>query len=109
MPTAERVARNEDLFREVNERISDIAEGLGLNDPAKASFVCECSRTTCTGQIELTLEEYTWVRSDGKRFVCLSGHEDPERESVVAETDRFIVVEKNGTAGAVAEDLDPRT
>jgi hypothetical protein len=109
VPAAERVARNEDLFREVNERINDIAKKLDLGEPTLATFVCECSRTDCAEQIELTLEEYAWVRTEGRRFVCVPGHQDPELETVVLEVERYIVVEKNDTAGAVAEALDPRS
>jgi hypothetical protein len=97
------------LFREVNERINEIAKKLDLGGPTRATFVCECSHTGCAEQIELTLKEYAWVRADARRFVCVPGHQEPEFETVVAETERYVVVEKEDAAGEVAEALDPRS
>jgi hypothetical protein len=38
----------------------------------------------------------------------LPGHEDPGVEHVVQQTDRFLVVEKEGQAAHEAEESDPR-
>ncbi|MBA2360127.1 MAG: hypothetical protein H0V79_04160 [Actinobacteria bacterium] len=102
---AERAARNESLFREVNERITETS--LGSTESSRA--VCECQITDCLETLEVTLEEYEVVRKEGDRFILVEGHDDPEIERVVDRTDRFIVVEKIGEAGQVARDLDPRS
>ena len=106
MAAPERKAKNESVFREVNERIGDAAAEFGV--PDEASFVCECGDAECTNMVSMTLLEYGDVRSEGRRFAILPGHEDTSVERVVARTDRFSVVEKVGAAGAVAEELDPR-
>jgi hypothetical protein len=38
----------------------------------------------------------------------LPGHEDPSVEHVVQQTERFLVVEKEGEAAHEAEESDPR-
>lgn len=104
MATPERKAKNESVFREVNDRIEDAAAELGV--PGEASFVCECSDAACTDMVSMSLSEYNEVRSVGRRFATLPGHEDPSVEHVVARTERFSVVEKIGIAGAIADALD---
>lgn len=101
-----RKAKNEAVFREVNDRIEDIASEFDV--PDEASFVCECGDADCTQMVHLTLREYNEIRQDGRRFVILPGHEDPKIEKVVARNGRFSVVEKVGVAGDVADALDPR-
>jgi hypothetical protein len=109
VPSAARVAKNESLFREVNERILELEERFGEREPGEnlIGFVCECSRSQCASRIELTVEEYRGVRSHSVRFVVVPGHVDPDHERIVADTDRFVVVEKFGLAGALAEDEAP--
>ena len=105
MPTAEaRAARNESLFREVNEAIEGLQEQLGdVDESSPAQFICECSRYECTDRVTLTLSEYAEVRADDTHFVLLPGHLDPEIERVVRRTDQYVVVEKFGLAGEIAE------
>jgi actin-related protein len=58
------------------------------------TFLCECSATDCLIDLELTLLEYTSVRSDNLHFAVASGHETTEIERVVDEFDRYTVVAK---------------
>ena len=102
----ERLAKNEALFRELNENIVGIAGPLGGETPYE--FVCECATTGCFERLALTLAEYERVRADGARFILKLGHEDIEVEQVVAVHDEYIVVEKDGVAGLVAHQEDPR-
>ena len=107
MPTAERAAKNESLFREVNERILELQEEfekkVGGTSP-DAAFICECSFLDCTERIELSLEEYAEVRAEPTHFAVTPGHVDPDHERIVRATDRFVVVAKFGAAGEVAEE-----
>jgi hypothetical protein len=102
----QRKAKNEALFRAVNERIEDVAGELGVTD--EASFVCECGNVDCTEMMSMSLAEYERVRSQGTHFAVLPGHADHEIERVVATGDRYVVVEKVGVAGRIADDLDTR-
>jgi hypothetical protein len=44
--------------------------------------------------IELTLGEYTSVRTNDSHFALAGGHEDLDIERVVDEFDRYTIVEK---------------
>ena len=104
-----RVGRNEDLFREVNERLRELGEGFTLVSE-QAEFICECANNTCVERIQMPLSTYEEIRSDPKRFFVVKGHELPEYEKVVRENEGYIVVEKlpGGPAGIAIRD-DPRS
>ena len=98
-------ARTQSLFREVNERIEEVTAGRN----ALGEVVCECADQTCAETIPLTLDEYEAVRRTPTHFLVRPGHDVPEIERVVDETDRYVVVEKFDVAGYVATKLDPRS
>ena len=101
------MAQNEVLFREVNERVRDVATTLG--DDGRYEYFCECANKDCTVHVTLTLPEYEAIRSDPHQFFVLPGHVTPEVEKVVAETASYTVVRKTGDAGRYVEELDPRS
>ena len=89
----ERAAKNQALFREMNERIRDITE---VQEETWGEIVCECDNLACAERISITLREYERVREHGDRFLILPGHENVE-------------VEKIEHGAVVAHQLDPRT
>ena len=101
---AERIARNQALIREVNERIEQM-----LEDAAHPEFLCECGDENCIQTLQLSIAEYESIRSAPNRFPITPGHEFPEVELVVEENERYAVVEKTGEAGEVARETDPRS
>ena len=101
----ERLAKNESLFRSLNENIHDLAAKLAPGETY--DFICECSARGCFEPVRLTLAEYESVRGDGAHFLIAEGHEEPEIEHVVAERETHVVVEKEGIAGEVAREDDP--
>jgi hypothetical protein len=100
----DRLARNQVLFREVNERVSELAEA-GRIDPIP--FLCECSEMECDEMIELGRAEYEGIRSSPNLFVVATGHEISEIERVTEASDRFTLVEMTNGA-QLAVDTDPR-
>jgi hypothetical protein len=102
----ERLAKNESVFRALNENIRGLASGLHGQEPFE--FICECSTSGCFERVSLTLAEYERIRQDGTHFLLAAGHEDIAIEQVIAERDGYVVVEKDGVAGLVADDEDPR-
>ena len=89
--STERFSRNQLIFREVNERLREVA------DPsiALAQYACECSHAECSATIELDLADYDAIRSIPNAFVIAPGHEQLEHERVVEDAnDRFMLVEK---------------
>jgi RNA:NAD 2'-phosphotransferase (TPT1/KptA family) len=87
----ERRALNEALFRDVNERIAESADGF---DADRTEFVCECADPNCTDRVPATLAEYESVRKQSTTFLLAPGHHEPEIERVVSDRGGFQVVEK---------------
>jgi hypothetical protein len=102
----ERLAQNEVLFRSVNEAIEQQAIEFGGLD--EYEFICECAQSGCFERIPLTLRQYESVRAEGTRFFVVPGHENIEVELVIETQPSFVVVEKDGPAGVVADHADPR-
>ncbi|MHB8470868.1 MAG: hypothetical protein ACYDCH_14105 [Gaiellaceae bacterium] len=102
----ERLARNEVMFRTVNEAIEQQAIEFGGLDSYE--FICECAQPGCFDRIALTIREYEQVRARGTRFIVAPGHENIEVELLVEARAGFHTVEKDGYAGVVAEQEDPR-
>lgn len=104
-----RLAKNETLFREVNERIEAAVGRVGRADGHIYEFVCECSNTDCTLFLPLTLAEYEAVRSDSRQFIVAPGHDLPEIEEVISRTAGYQVVVKQGEAAEYVTERDPRS
>jgi hypothetical protein len=102
-----RAARNQALFRVVNEQIKHMNEAFATLAGSFA-ITCECADTNCIQTLELSPEAYRAIRAEPRHFAVLAGHVYPDVERVVRESERFIVVEKIATAAVVAEALDPR-
>ena len=103
----ERAARNEALFREVNERVDELHDHLEGGDGAE--FVCECGDGMCTQRLAVPLETYERVRSSSVLFLVAPGHEQSGIEEVVERLEGFLIVEKDDPAAAhVADQTDPR-
>lgn len=101
-------AANEAIFRDVNERVVEIDRAHGVPAGEIATFVCECSDSTCLARVALSVSAYEEVRANPTRFVLVPGHETPEIEHVVERHEGYVVVEKIGKAAEVAREHDPR-
>ena len=106
MTREERLARNEVLFRQVNERILDIEAHRWRLDPI--DFMCECGDETCTRPLSLSYAAYERLRSDATHFAVLPGHELEDVERVVETHPTYLVVEKLPPTSRLAAEADPR-
>jgi hypothetical protein len=104
---ARRVARNQALFRSVNERVESTNEHFGVA-LEQADFVCECADQACMERVKLTLGKYEEVRRVPTHFIVAPGHIYREFERVVEQVDGYVVVEKFGEAGKEALKMDER-
>ena len=108
----DRMAKNEVLFRSVNERVKELSERLsfvGVVDPqALDEYLCECVDIECLERVQLTAPEYEHVRSNPIWFFVALGHVAPEIERVVHENDRFAIVEKGPGERDIVTATDPR-
>ena len=103
-----RAAKNQSVFRDVNERIENITEGFAPVARRTIEFVCECAHPDCSEVIGITHGEYESIRRFPTHFAVKSGHDISEVEQIVAGNARYIIVSKLGTAGQAAIRLDPR-
>jgi hypothetical protein len=102
----ERYVRNEWLFREVNERISEVNDDFEVG--GLVEFLCECGRQQCLETVSLSRSDYERIRAEGDRFVVRPGHEEESVERILEQHDDFLVVVKIGEAGDESEENDPR-
>lgn len=107
MPSLEaRLARNEVMFRAINERIRELAARFEQASADSLAFICECSDETCVDRIHLTIEQYDDVRAIPVRFVVRPGHEaTPLVERVLYRSDEFVIVRKIGLAADTVREL----
>jgi hypothetical protein len=103
----EHIARNETIFREVNEAIE--AGRWPGEGATPIAFRCECGELGCSLMIELTSSEYERIRSHPRRFFVVPEHERPEAEDVIERHGSYVVVQKRQKAGRLAEASDPRS
>jgi len=98
----QRAARNEALFREVNENIARLEERYSQTQ-TEPVYLCECANAGCAEQIAIDPGTYGRVRSQPRLFFVRPGHEDPQIEHIVERHHDYLVVQKTGVAGQVAE------
>jgi hypothetical protein len=101
VPRIKRKARNQTLFREVNERIAELS--AKLDGRTTQGFICECARTGCTEIVNVPLQTYTRVRDDPTLFLLVSGHQDPDHEIVIENLGSYLIAQtKPGAATQIA-------
>ena len=107
MTREERLAANETVVREVNERIEHLGVQLEVADPLL--FTCECADLGCLERVEVTRAEYEEVRGEPTHFIVKAGHDRPEVETVVEKRDGSWIVRKDpGEPERLARERDPR-
>jgi hypothetical protein len=106
---ARRVGLNEAIFRQVNEQVRELNRGFGVEETTM-TVICECGDGSCTERIEISTPAYERIRGDSRDYVIAKGHEIPDVETVVQETESYDVVRKReGTPTELARELDPRS
>jgi hypothetical protein len=103
-----RLALNEAMFREVNERVEDMTKTFE-SDSGTLEILCECADAGCTERLSIPKNVYERVRSDATHFLLHTGHENSTVEHVIETHDSYIIVEKDGSdVERVVEQTDPR-
>lgn len=105
MNRKDRIARNEALFREVNERVREVRPA---DDEDTLGFLCECGEEACTEAVYLSVGTYEEVRSDPTMFVVAPGHEIKDVEEPVRRAKGYVIVHKHAEEAATALDTHPR-
>ena len=104
-----RMAQNEALFKEVNERVEGLAQTHRPARDAPYEFLCECANGDCTFRITLPP---LGLRGGPGRPDAIRGAPDAlhaEIEELVAEEETHWVVRKPREAGEYVKSLDSRS
>jgi hypothetical protein len=89
-----RAEKNEQSYKDYNERRAALEEDAGVPHDERVPFACECDDPDCSRGIDLTIAEYEALAGPVDQFVVAPGHEDPEVEVVVEDHGSFLVVSK---------------
>jgi tRNA pseudouridine-54 N-methylase len=105
---ARRIGLNEAVFREVNERLEELA-GKFESETGRLDLICECGNSDCEERLRMRREDYERVRADALLFVLVPGHEQPDVEEIVEHNDGYDVVRKQtGTPAEIARATAPQ-
>jgi hypothetical protein len=91
---ARRIARNQLLFRKVNEQARGVNTSFGMPED-ELYIVCECGDRGCLQHIRLFRSEYEQLRQDPRHFAVAAGHVVRGVESVILRKQRYWVVRKS--------------
>lgn len=97
-----RAARNQVLFRTVNEKLWEINQTF-VEVVGPYAIACECADLECVETVQISPDEYRSVRENPRHFVVVRGHVYPEVQRLVRESDGYAVVEKERLAAQLAE------
>lgn len=103
-----KVARNQAMYRQVNERIEELNEAF---DEMSGEFVvvCECADPMCAEQIALSRDAYERTRANSAQFILRPGHQAADIEDLVATEGDYVIVEKHeGEPASLAQKTDAR-
>ena len=105
----ERIALNEVLFRDLNERVEQIVTTLAGEPPDRLEIFCECGSGHCVAKLTLSLADYEDIRAHPERFIAAPGHDTPEVERVIEKRAGYWILEKHEEEASLARELDPRS
>jgi hypothetical protein len=90
----ERLVKNEEAFRQYNNRRMQAEPVAADDDDEQIPFLCECGDFGCVASLVVTAVEFTGAHSAPNRFMVLPGHVFTDVERVVSHHDAYEVVEK---------------
>ena len=88
-PREVRQAKNQAVFREINERIAELAERFRDED---MQIICECASVGCIERIQVAVHEYARVRQFSDWFLITPGHIVPDTEQVMEHHDGYDII-----------------
>jgi hypothetical protein len=89
-----RLVKNEESFRQYNNRRMQQEPVDSEDDQERIPFLCECGDFTCVQALVMTAAEFSDAHAAADRFVVLPGHVFDDVERVVERQAAFEVVEK---------------
>jgi hypothetical protein len=106
----QRAAKNQSLFREINERVRDLNDAFSAITES-SEWICECADDTCVEKVAMSMNDYEAIRAAPEHFLVAAAEEHvwPDVERIVVRLDKYWVVEKFGLSGELAKQADPRS
>jgi len=89
-PREARLAKNQALYREVNDRIATLTGNWWAGQ--RLLIICECANTGCAEQVDVPLAEYQRVRKCPDWFLIKPGHITADAEQVIEQHDGYDIV-----------------
>jgi anti-anti-sigma factor len=94
----QRIVKNEETFRDYNNRRMQAEPVDSTDDEELIPFVCECGDGDCIEALMITAATFTEAHSAPNLFVVKPGHVYPDVERLVTEGETYAIVEKHGSA-----------
>jgi anti-anti-sigma factor len=94
----QRIIKNEQEFRDYNNRRLQAEDVTAGDDVELIPFVCECGNQDCIETLAVTAAQFVEAHAAPNRFLVKPGHVYPDVERVIAEEHTFAIVEKYTTA-----------
>jgi hypothetical protein len=89
-PRESRYAKNQALYRSVNDRIATLTGNWWAGQ--RLLIICECANTGCAKQIDVSLADYERVRELPDWFLIKPGHVVPEVEQVIEQHEGYDII-----------------
>jgi anti-anti-sigma factor len=90
----QRIVKNEQEFRDYNNRRLQTEPVAATNDEELIPFLCECGDRDCIEALMLTAAQFTEAHAAANLFIVKPGHIYPDVERVVRDAGHFIIVQK---------------
>ena len=88
-PRESRYAKNQALFRDVNDRIAELSGTCWPGE--RLQIICECANTGCVDRLDVPLPAYERVRTHPDWFLIEPGHV-VEGEQVIEQHEGYEII-----------------
>jgi len=93
-PRESRLSKNQQLFRELNDRIAELSVRWRAHD---MGIYCECSTTGCLEMIFVPVDEYQRVRERPAWFLIMPGHAVGDAERLISRHGGYEIIEADSS------------
>jgi anti-anti-sigma factor len=90
-----RIIKNEQAFRDYNNRRLQVEEIPPTDEEELIPFVCECGDEDCIESLAVTAAEFVQAHAAPNLFLVKPGHVYPDVEHIVIERPTYAIVEKH--------------
>jgi anti-sigma B factor antagonist len=94
----QRIIKNEQAFRDYNNRRLEVEDVSPADDSELIPFVCECGDQDCIESLAVTAAEFVQAHAAPNLFLVKPGHVYRDVEHVIVEQPTFAIVEKHASA-----------